>query len=99
MDKITVWYCFDENKMKYIFNHIENDWQNNNHPLPKHTTFILQKRWEKSQWKKAHGELKNNKVVANEIKIKLINFKFFIKKLLNKFLKLLTKTINMIQCN
>ena len=79
MDKITVWYCFDAKKMKYVFNHIENEWVKSNYPLPKNPDFILQKRWKMSQWKKVYGELKNNKVVASEIKIKLINFKLFFK--------------------
>jgi len=62
MDKkeVTTWYRFDEQRKKYVFNHYEEGW-NDEQTIPVPRTKNQDKDWKKAKWSKKYGHLAERK--------------------------------------
>ena len=58
--EVTTWYRFDEQRKKYVFNHYEEGWDDNqDKPIPK--TKSQEKDWKNAKWSKKYGHLVGRK--------------------------------------
>jgi hypothetical protein len=58
---ITVWDTFDKEKDEFVFNHIEDGWNDGEKPVPK---FNSQNGWLKQEWRKSYAHLVECKVIS-----------------------------------
>lgn len=65
--KITLWSILDEKQVKEPqFNHIEDGWSDEKHPLPIKPEYTNQSAWQNHLWLKEFGWLINGKVMRND---------------------------------